>query len=282
MDGESHRVIRGYLDNVQVNLQTAQYTRVPPTWGTTVTMPDVTRLYFIRGGEGWISIRNQRYVPKPGQLFLLPTGQTISFDTDAVHPIEKYWCHFTATVGDVNLFQFIHLPPYIGVPDEAWLEEQFQRLLHLYQNPVISSPLRIKSVLLEIISMYIDAAVLANHPVTVVSSPNVDKINTLLIHIDQHLTESIRIQDLANLVHLHPQYLILYFKQMLGVSPLNYINRKRIERAKQLLSDERLTINEVASSIGWEGYYLSRMFKQQTGLSPTQYRDSLRATWSRP
>lgn len=269
-------VVRGYLDNVQVYLQTVQYTKVPPNWGNTVHTPDVTRLYYIREGEGWISIRNHLYRPKRGQLFLLPAGQTLSFDTEADKTFGKYWCHFTATVGDVNLFQFIDLPHYINVQDEDGLEQQFQKLLRLYQNPDLTSPLRIKAVLLEIISLFMEESVRGEGAVRAVATSGMDKINTLLLYIDEHLDSPIAMQDLANLVHFHPQYLSLYFKTMLGIPPMAYINRKRIEKAKRLLANGELTITEIASEIGWEGYYFSRLFKQQTGLSPRAYRKALR------
>lgn len=270
------QVMRGYLDNVQVHLQTVQYTKVPANWGTTVKKPEVTRLYYFREGEGWISIQNRTYVPQPGQLFLLPAGQTVSFDTAANKTFGKYWCHFTATVGDINLFQFIALPHFIDVPDENWLEGRFQDLLQLYQTASTTSPLRIKACLLEIVAMFMEEAHRHHRLPRVVATPDMDKINTLLLYIEAHLAHPISISDLANLVHFHPQYLSLYFKTMLGVPPLAYINQKRIEKVKRLLSDESMSVNAIAEEVGWEGYYLSRLFKKHTGLSPTAYRKALR------
>lgn len=55
-------LIRDYLDNVQVHLDTVQYTKVSTSWGSVLPMPEVTRLYFIRDGAGWISIQNHHFV----------------------------------------------------------------------------------------------------------------------------------------------------------------------------------------------------------------------------
>src|SRR5665647_238400 len=99
------QLIRNYLDSTQIMMQMAHYTKVGPSWSETHTMTDVNRLYYIREGSGWIHIRGKDYYPKPGQLYLLPAGMKLSYSRDEENPLGKYWCHFSATVGDINLFQ---------------------------------------------------------------------------------------------------------------------------------------------------------------------------------
>jgi len=275
MEAAEIQLIRGYLDNVQVNLQTVQYTKVTPAWGTTVKNPEVSRLYFIREGEGSISIRNRVYYPQRGQLILLPAGESITFDTHAEHTFGKYWCHFSASVGEIHLFRFIELPHCVDGFDEEQMEQSFQQLISLYQNPSITSPLRIKAVLLSMISLFIELSIEQQHTIRPLATADTNKIQTILEYIEQHLTCQMTIDELAALVHFHPQYLILYFKSMMGVSPIAYINRKRLEKAKQLLTNRVLTIGEIASQLGMEAYYFSRLFKKETGLSPSDYRGLL-------
>ncbi len=62
------------------------------------------------------------------------------------------------------------------------------------------------------------------------------------------------------------------FKKETGLSPIEYRNRLRIERARTLLSRDICSVSEAAKLLGFESvYYFSRVFKQHTGVAPSQY-----------
>lgn len=272
MDSNQLQRMRSYLDNTQMTVTMAYYSKVGPNWRSINELPDVNRLYYIREGEGWIRLRDRLYHPKPGQLLLLPAGMRLSFGRLGDNGFGKYWCHFTATVGDVNLFQMLELPHCIDVRDEAGLEKQFEDLIGLYNNPSLTAPLRIKSVLLDIVSGYMEGALERERGLRLAPMSETGKINTVLHYVDEHLQERITVEELARLVHFHPNYFMQYFKTMLGLSPIAYINRKRMDKAKELLSASEWTVTDVAEKVGLELYYFSRVFKKQTGLSPSEYR----------
>lgn len=273
MEGRQLQLMRSYLENAQINLQTAHYTKVAANWKETNSLPDFTRLYYIREGEGWIRLRNRLYHPKPGQLVLLPAGMRLSYGRLNENGFGKYWCHFTAAVGEVNLFQMLDLPHCIDVRDEAWMENRFQALIEQYKNPSLTAPLRIKALLLEIVSAYMEEA-LADQGLKLMPTTETGKINTVLQYVEEHLQEQMTVDELARLVHFHPNYFMQYFKTMLGLSPIAYINRKRMDKAKELLQDAGMSVTDVAEQVGLELYYFSRLFKKQTGLSPSEYRKS--------
>ncbi|MCZ8516249.1 AraC family transcriptional regulator [Paenibacillus filicis] len=274
MEGRQLQLMRSYLENTQITLQTAHYTKVGANWRETHQVPDITRLYYIREGEGWIRLRNRLYHPKPGQLLLLPAGMRLSYGRLNENGFGKYWCHITAAVGEVNLFQMLELPHCIDVRDELWMEAKFKALVEQYSNPSLTAPLRIKSLLLEIISAYMEQAMEQETERSLRLTPTTEtgKINTVLQYVDEHLQEQMTVDELARLVHFHPNYFMQYFKTMLGLSPIAYINRKRMELAKVLLQDSGRTVTDVAEQVGLELYYFSRLFKKQTGLSPSEYR----------
>ena len=263
------QLMRSYLDNTQITLQMAHYTKVNTNWRVSNVMTDVNRLYYIREGGGWIHIRGKDYYPEPGQLYLLPAGMRLSYAPENDNLLGKYWCHFSATVGDVNLFQMLDLPHWITVKDEPMLERQFQQLLELHTNTSVTAPLRIKSILFEIISNYIEQSETQLH---LAATSSTSKINIVLSYIERHLAEPITVEELAKLVHFHPNYFMHYFKSMMGLSPIVYINKKRLEKARRMLATTDLSISGVADEIGMELYYFSRIFKKQSGLSPSEYR----------
>jgi YesN/AraC family two-component response regulator len=193
----------------------------------------------------------------------------LAYARDDENPLCKYWCHFSATVGDVNLFQMLEQPHWIQVRDEANLERQFQQLIELHRSNTVTAPLRTKSILLEIISEYIEQSTEQLHLATTTSAL---KINSVLAYIERNLSEQMSVDELAKLVHFHPNYFMHYFKTMMGLSPIVYINKKRLDKARRLLTTTGQTISAIAEEIGMELYYFSCIFKKQSGMSPSEYR----------
>lgn len=77
----------------------------------------------------------------------------------------------------------------------------------------------------------------------------------------------------ASLCNLSKYRFIHSFKEYSGISPINYIIKIRIEKAKELLLSSSLNISEISSLVGYENsMYFSRLFKKNNGMSPTEYR----------
>ncbi|KIL41235.1 hypothetical protein SD70_08225 [Gordoniibacillus kamchatkensis] len=272
MDPIRQQVLRSYLDNLQVQLHTAQLTKVLSDWGETLAAPPVSRLYFFRSGAGWIRHRGVTHRPEPGQLFLLPAGQPLAFGTEPGRTFEKYWCHFSASVGDLDLFELLGTPTFVRVPERERLESLFRELIGMYKNEAFSAPLRVKALLMDILYLYIELAIGQGLPLAVTSTRESGKIDVVLAYIEQNLQRQMTVEELAALVHFHPNYFQSYFKSMLGVPPIAFINRKRIELAKRLLIATDMPVADIAERIGLEPYYFSRMFRKLAGQAPSTYR----------
>ena len=60
---------------------------------------------------------------------------------------------------------------------------------------------------------------------------------------------------------------------MYGTSPIKFVQNIRINKAKQLLIDENVSINKIAFECGYnDAFYFSRIFKKVTGVTPSEYR----------
>lgn len=65
------------------------------------------------------------------------------------------------------------------------------------------------------------------------------------------------------------------FKRSCGISPMRYVTRLRMEKAKLLLCDKSVSVQEVAAAVGYSSIYsFSRTFKKSCGISPNQFRNS--------
>ena len=98
-----------------------------------------------------------------------------------------------------------------------------------------------------------------------------ERLNTVRQYIEEHYMENITNADLAELVHLSEDRFNHLFKECLGLSPLQYINDLRLNRAMDLLKKGRCSASEAAGMVGFEDYnYFGRIFRRKFGVTPTQ------------
>ena len=80
-------------------------------------------------------------------------------------------------------------------------------------------------------------------------------------------------QEMANALGVSEHHLSRIFRQEIGLSPWEYLNRYRIRRAMELLQRTNETITSVALNVGFEdSAYFSRVFRNKTGVSPSEFR----------
>jgi AraC-like DNA-binding protein len=92
--------------------------------------------------------------------------------------------------------------------------------------------------------------------------------------IEQHAFEDLSLAAIAACASLSPFSCIRQFREATGTTPLRYLSRIRLDRAKKLLSTSRLTIGEIASQVAIQDrFYFTRWFSKQTGVSPKDFRD---------
>lgn len=97
-------------------------------------------------------------------------------------------------------------------------------------------------------------------------------IERVVQYLDEHLEEDISHEAIAAKYRLHPGYLSRLFKQEMGETLSEYLLRIKIERAAQLLKEDRYKIGEIARMVGYStSSYFSVMFKKYTGCTPREY-----------
>ncbi|MFB9326094.1 helix-turn-helix domain-containing protein [Paenibacillus aurantiacus] len=271
MDKEKQTFWRSYLSGLQLSVAVAAYTKVPPTWRDDDYVPDINKLYFIEDGEGYVAVGDERHYPKPGSLCLLPAERRQSYGTMGERTFSKYWCHFTAKLGGLHLFHALEAPVVVAIDDLPRMKALFDRLLDAHKSPDWTAGMHEQAALLEILAIFIEQA----RPASAVPADGaIQKMNAVLAYIETHLADNLTVEELAGLLHFHPNYFSRVFKRTTGLSPIQYVNRKRMDKARHQLAFSATSVSNIAFSLGMEPTYFSRMFKEHTGLAPSEYRDS--------
>ena len=102
-----------------------------------------------------------------------------------------------------------------------------------------------------------------------------NRIEKAILYIRKHIYETIDLTTLAENSCLSKDHFIRLFKKETGITPLKYINQKKIEKAQLILITDETPVKNVAFSLSYDDYsYFNRLFKKTTRLTPQEYRNS--------
>ncbi|MGB0370180.1 MAG: AraC family transcriptional regulator N-terminal domain-containing protein [Opitutales bacterium] len=100
---------------------------------------------------------------------------------------------------------------------------------------------------------------------------NLARIDRALKQLHTNYHETIDVDALAALVHMSPSSFHRIFKEVTSTSPIQYLKRIRLDRARDLLRYNGLRVNEAAQQVGYESTpQFSREFKRIFGISPIE------------
>lgn len=92
--------------------------------------------------------------------------------------------------------------------------------------------------------------------------------------IKERYHQELSMEQAADYVNLNPFYFSKLFKKHVGETFIDYLTRLRINKAKDLIGREELSLKEVCYEVGYnDPNYFSRVFKKVTGITPSEYRN---------
>lgn len=98
-------------------------------------------------------------------------------------------------------------------------------------------------------------------------------------YIDSHYQDNISLDFLAGMSHINKYYLVHTFSQAYGLSPISYLNERRIQVSKDLLETTDHSISEIARLSGFSSQcYFAQSFKKSCGITAREYRKTVRST----
>lgn len=99
------------------------------------------------------------------------------------------------------------------------------------------------------------------------------RISRAIVLINNNCCAKLTMDDLCRVADLSETHLCRLFKSYFGMRPIEYINRRRVIYAKEMIKNSQHSIEAVSLKLGFESVsYFGKLFKRYEGVSPSEYR----------
>ena len=262
-------------------------------WNWQQVASPFTRIYCVTEGKAWLHLPDRTQELTPGHLYMIPAYTVHSYECHGrfVH----YYLHvYEGFKKEADLFELYSLPTEVAAQQgdeqlfasmcqqhpEAQLfnsdpkaydnTKKFTDYARRYSDLPIHQKMWLRGCILMLFSRFMAEAKLKMWTQD-------ERVGNALKYIHKNICSDIDLDDLADVACVTKPYLIRLFKRYMDVSPLQYINRKKIERAELHLLTEKISIKELAYTLGFSDHsYFIRLFKKVTGKTPQEYRETMR------
>ncbi|MFS0724807.1 AraC family transcriptional regulator [Paenibacillus sp. 1P07SE] len=263
--------------NMDLKLYYCGAENCPPghSWGPGVK--DHYKIHYVSSGKGTFLCDGKEYTISPGDGFLICPDTPCTYKADGDDPWSYSWVAFSGMHAQTYLKRagLSRSQPVFHCAGDADVQIRscFANMLEAsrYEH---SRDMKLLSALYAFLGIIIDH-VGAKTPEEYAANVKEHYIYQAVNFIETNYSHSINIEDLARELNLNRKYMSKLFKEIVGVTPQNYLIRYRMERAAELMKNTTLSIGEIAQSVGYPDQLLfSRMFKKVMGASPRDHRKS--------
>ncbi|MFK2826390.1 AraC family transcriptional regulator [Bacillus sp. B190/17] len=262
-----------------------------PDWKIEKTDRPYTVFWYVISGTKIVKINNVQHEVQKGDLVVFPSQlpfEILEMNTPvSMHHLE---IAIENKLGPFNLMTLYKFPAVTELTDSIkskklidlwmWLKDEWtpaRRETLSSENKELKLALEQTIDVLRFNALTIDwfvEVLTLLRPYAAEAFPTFDpRLQHLFYFINDHLADKLNLKVLANEVFLSESHLSLLFRQNLKMSPMGYVRKVRMQKARELLLTTDLPMKEIAEFIGFDDQsQLSRAFRQTVGISPAQYR----------
>lgn len=277
-----------YKNTLNLQMIYAGYSRVDTEWCYKNVVSPFTRLFLINEGSASVYMNQKEYKLKEGDMFIIPKYTFHEYECRESMG-HYYICFIDQLIGGRNLFEYANIDycPKASELDEYLMKRYLElnpgcRLTDpdplIYDNrPELFTINREKptgefnkdiessGILLMLFSRFLREG---TRPFSNLSHRMIQVLN----YIHNHLENRITVAELADIMCVTPDHFSRIFKQVNGMTPNRYIQRKRVERAQTLMFSSNLDLAGIACKVGIPNQsQFSKLFHRHTGISPRLY-----------
>ncbi|MBQ2923348.1 MAG: AraC family transcriptional regulator [Tyzzerella sp.] len=243
--------------------------------------PEIELLYGI-SGELTVTVSEEKYILKAGDIFFINPEELHSYSP---HSKEV---QYHATVFAPTLFQFKEqhffeqhfTNPLVDgemkfprlITNEHPKYEVIAPIVHKLFNQDIQSKAMVFADLTLLFCTLLEHSMLETVMGDTVLKKSED-VKLCIQYMEENYGRKITLTELADLVHMTPNYFCNYFKKQTGLTPFTQLNSIRVRRASKMLRNTETSIAEIAEACGYENVsFFIRKFKEIRGCTPSVYR----------
>ncbi|MDO5548805.1 MAG: AraC family transcriptional regulator [Eubacteriales bacterium] len=232
-------------------------------------------IVLIAGGQGVYHVGRERYEVQAGDVLLINRMVLHSCESSPSDALDAYTlslCEFQIVDLEPGMLLPADTCPLIKTGDQfPFVRELFSQLL--FQSSEKRPGYRmvcdhIIFVLCRFFHQYIQDS--CNH----IRSKSISQLaSEVLEYIEENFTSNITLEGLSKRFFVTPKHLCHIMSTECGISPIDYVIRKRINSAQWRLVMEDTSIKDIAYALGYESQdYFTKQFQKRTGMTPSTYR----------
>lgn len=247
--------------------------RYDDTWHSVLHSHAHAELFYCLNGYGELVIDNKKHRLNSGDFFLINPGVEHTERSTKEGKLE----YIVIGVGNVQFSDASgRIPPFRLIRDRSNRHE-FQP----YFEDIIREISRQREgclfVCQSILTILFTKARRQTH-VAIVEGPVVrgkERFQRIKEMLDERYTKDITLDVLADFAHISKYHLEHMFKAYYGISPMQYLCRRRVEEARYLLANTDNSLSQIYQQVGFSSpSYFCQAFKRLTGVTPSEYRKS--------
>lgn len=233
------------------------------------TRSDFYIIYLING-IGHYKFSDEIISIDAGNIILYKPDQYMDYYYLGYEKTELYWIHFTGFYAEEMLKDLeLYDKSYHSVGVDTNCISLFENIIHEIQIKKPHFHKLCTGYLLQLLSTFSRKASFPNQTKSIIDS-DIEDIITCMNH---EYNQEHSISYYAKKCNLSVYQFTRNFKRFTQLPPAKYIEKIRVAKAKELLSDTSLTISEISNLIGYnDPFYFSKVFKRATNCTPSSFR----------
>lgn len=225
-------------------------------------------------GNGYLQVKDNDFVLNENQLIILPANIPHSYMADEINPWTIYWIHFKGHLAS-QFVKGLNVPTDIKSTVNSRINERialFEEIFTNIQNGYSKHNIQYATTLfyhflgtIKYIDQFLNARV-DEHD-------KGDLIESAIYYMKNNIEKKVSISSIAKFIGYSTSHFSRLFTQTVGLTPNEYFNQIKIQKACILLKTTNMKINQICYKVGiHDSYYFSRLFKKLMKISPKEYR----------